>query len=73
MPRPLTSTLSAKGQTTIPVRIRRELGIKAGDTINYEISGDTVHIRKTTPLDIEWAKAVESTLTEWSSNDDDDL
>ena len=73
MPRPLTSTLSAKGQTTIPVRIRRELGIKAGDIINYEISGDTVHIRKTTPLDIEWAKAVESTLTERSSNDDDDL
>ena len=73
MPTPLTSTLSAKGQTTIPVRIRRELGIKAGDIISYEISGDTVHIRKTTPLDIEWAKAVESILTEWSSNDDDDL
>ena len=73
MPRPLTSTLSAKGQTTIPARVRRLLDITAGDTINYEMEGDAVRIRKTTPLDIEWAKAVESTLTEWSADDDDDL
>jgi AbrB family looped-hinge helix DNA binding protein len=71
--RPLISTLSAKGQTTIPARVRRELDIKAGDTIAYEMAGNSVHIRKTTPLDIEWAKAVEATLTEWSADDDDDL
>ena len=73
MPRPLTSTLSTKGQTTIPARVRRELDITAGDTISYEMEGDAVRIRKTTPLDIEWAKAVESTLTEWSADDDDGL
>jgi hypothetical protein len=33
----------------------------------------TVRIRRATPLDLNWAKAVESTLTEWSSPADDDL
>lgn len=48
----LTSTVSSKGQTTLPAAVR---------------------IRKATPADAAWAKAVESTLTEWSSPDDDDL
>ena len=73
MARPLTSTLSIKGQTTIPVRVRRELGIEPGDTIRYELEDDGVRIRKTSPLDVEWAKVVESTLTEWTGDDDDDL
>ncbi len=73
MPRPLTSTLSTKGQTTIPSRVRRELAIEAGDTIRYELEDGSVRIRKTSPMDVEWASAVESTLTEWTSADDDDL
>ena len=73
MARPLISTLSIKGQTTIPVRVRRELGIEPGDTIRYELEGEAVRMRKTSPLDVEWAKAVESTLTEWTGAEDDDL
>jgi len=73
MARPLTSTLSTKGQTTIPAQVRRKLEIRPGDTICYELGEAGVHIRKTTPLDIEWAKAVESTLSEWSDGEDDDL
>jgi len=73
MARPLISTLSAKGQTTIPARVRRELDVHPGDTIWYDVEGDGVRIRKTTPLDMEWAKAVEATLTEWTGDDDDDL
>lgn len=73
MPRPLTSTLSTKGQTTIPSRVRRELAIEPGDTIRYELEDGSVRIRKTSPMDVEWASAVESTLTEWTSADDDDL
>lgn len=73
MARPLTSTLSAKGQTTIPARVRRKLEIGTGDTIRYEVEGDAVRIRKSTPLDLAWARAVESTLTEWTSGEDDDL
>ena len=32
-----------------------------------------VRLRKATPLDLSWARAVESTLTEWNGPDDDDL
>ena len=71
--RALTSTLSSKGQTTIPARIRRELAINEGDTIRYEVEGYSVRMRKITPLDREWVLGVESTLTEWAGDDDDDL
>jgi AbrB family looped-hinge helix DNA binding protein len=39
------STLTSKGQTTLPSRIRKALHLKAGDKILYEITGDTVVIR----------------------------
>lgn len=39
------STLTSKGQTTLPARIREALHIKAGDRILYEIKGDAVVIR----------------------------
>jgi AbrB family looped-hinge helix DNA binding protein len=39
------STLTSKGQTTIPAGIREALHLKAGDRILYEIKGDSVVIR----------------------------
>ena len=39
------STLTSKGQTTLPSRIRKALHLRAGDKILYEITGDTVVIR----------------------------
>lgn len=39
------STLTSKGQTTLPLPIRRALNLKAGDRILYEIQGDSVVIR----------------------------
>ncbi len=39
------STLTSKGQTTVPSRIREALHLKAGDKILYEIKGDAVVIR----------------------------
>jgi AbrB family looped-hinge helix DNA binding protein len=35
-----TSTLTAKGQTTVPREIRDHLGLKPGDKIDYEIAAD---------------------------------
>jgi antitoxin PrlF len=40
------STVSSKGQITLPVEIRRMLGIKARDRITLESVGDTVVIRR---------------------------
>lgn len=38
----IVSTLTSKGQTTIPVGIRELLGLKPGDQIAYEITEDGV-------------------------------
>jgi len=39
------STVTRKGQTTIPGKIRKALRIKPGDTLEYELEGDHVTIR----------------------------
>ena len=69
----VTSTVSSKGQTTLPVKVRKALGVQSGDVILYEIGEEQVRIRKARPLDLSWARALESTLDEWNDPDDDDL
>jgi AbrB family looped-hinge helix DNA binding protein len=69
----ITSTISSKGQTTLPVKVRKALGVESGDVILYEIEEEQVRIRKARPLDLSWARALESTLGEWNDPDDDDL
>ena len=39
------STVTRKGQTTIPGRIRKALRIKPGDKLEYTLEGDHVTIR----------------------------
>ena len=68
-----TSTISSKGQTTVPVAIRRSLDLHPGDAIAYRVEGDKVSIHKAAKIDLEWAKALEQTLTEWQDEEDDDL
>ena len=41
----LHSTITSKGQTTIPERIRRALRMKPGDKLEYELQGDRAMIR----------------------------
>jgi antitoxin PrlF len=39
------STVTSKGQTTIPGRIRKALRIKPGDKLEYVVEGDHATIR----------------------------
>jgi AbrB family looped-hinge helix DNA binding protein len=39
------STVTRKGQTTIPGKIRKALRIKPGDTLEYVVNGDHATIR----------------------------
>lgn len=41
----LHSTMTSKGQTTIPGKIRKALRIKPGDKLEYEVEGDHATIR----------------------------
>jgi AbrB family looped-hinge helix DNA binding protein len=41
-----TTTITSKGQVTIPVEIRRALDLKAGDRIAVEQQGETVLLHR---------------------------
>ncbi len=41
----LHSTVTSKGQTTIPEKIRKALRIKPGDKLEYAVEGDHATIR----------------------------
>jgi antitoxin PrlF len=41
----LHSTVTSKGQTTIPGKIRKALGIKPGDRLEYAVEGNRASIR----------------------------
>lgn len=59
--------ITAKGQTTIPANIRQALHVGPGDLLAWEVAEDGVaRVRRVEPLDLEYLKALESTLSEWS-------
>ena len=69
----VTSKITSKGQVTVPKRVRESLGIKIGDSIAYEVHEDSAVIRRIPKIDVEWAKSIENTLTEWVDELDDEL
>ena len=66
------SKLTSKYQATVPKEIRDFLCLESGDGISWEIENETVVIKKITKVDLEWHKSLESTLSEWSSENDHD-
>ena len=68
----IISKLTTKGQTTVPQEVRAALGSGPGDLLAWEI-GDrgTVAVRRVQPLDVEYLRAVEKTLSEWRSAEDE--
>jgi antitoxin PrlF len=38
--------LTTKHQTTVPLEVRRVLGLKAGDRVEFRVEGTTVTLRK---------------------------
>ena len=71
------TTISSKGQTTIPHEIRKTLDLATGDHIIFEVEDDgKVVLKKARQIDEEqaWIKSIEMTLApEWLSDDDDSL
>ena len=65
--------VTAKGQTTIPQDVRAALHVTPGDLIAWEVGADgTATVRRVQPLDIEYLRAVEGTLSEWSGSADEE-
>ncbi len=66
------SKLTSKYQATIPEEIRDFLGLDKGDQVAFEIKNGKVVLRRITPMDLEFAKSVERTLSEWESDNDEE-
>lgn len=65
--------ITAKGQTTIPQDVRLALNVSAGDLIAWEVGTDgTATVRRVQPLDLEYLRALEGTLGEWSGAADEE-
>ena len=46
-----TTTISEKGQVTIPKSLRDAFGIRPGDRLEFDVHGDAIRIRKSLDLD----------------------
>ena len=65
--------ITAKGQTTIPQGVRLALKVSAGDLIAWDVGTDgTATVRRVQPLDLEYLRAVEGTLSEWAGPADEE-
>ena len=68
----VTSKVSVKGQSTIPGEIRKFLGLKAGDTIGFEIIENRVMIRKLQPLDAAFLRLASESFSDWNAPEADE-
>lgn len=46
----LESTITKKGQTTLPKAVRKSLGVQAGTRVRYVVSGTEVRILPVRPI-----------------------
>lgn len=67
------SKLTSKYQATIPRPVRKALDLKSGDAVVFEVRERGIAtLRKQTPFDREYAKAIAGTLeSEWLSKEDE--
>ena len=66
------SKITAKWQTTVPRQVRAALQSKPGDLLAWEVNVDgRVVVRRVLPVDVEYLRAVEGTMTEWSTAEDE--
>lgn len=65
------SKITAKGQITIPINIRKMLTLSSGDEILFEAKNNHIIIKKIEPLDIAYLKAIQASASnEWMSEAD---
>lgn len=67
-----SARLTSKYQATVPKGIREYLHLDRGDEIIYELLSDnSVIVRKSSPVDVEYLRALNATLNEWDSDEDE--
>ncbi len=66
------SRVSSKGQVTLPKQVREAIGVGPGDAVAYDVVKGVVTLRRLEPIDLAFHVALESTLAEWGSKEDDE-
>jgi AbrB family looped-hinge helix DNA binding protein len=79
---PASSTISSKGQVTVPLEIRRRLGLKEGDRVEFLVVGGQTVLRPAGPPENPFERYIGSLpafknateINQWvaSLRDDDD-
>lgn len=64
--------IGVRGQTTIPKCVRVAAGLKAGDTLAFELAADHLVVRKMPPAQDAYLHGLAHTLDEWNSPQDED-
>lgn len=64
--------LTTKGQTTIPASVRKKLGLKPGDFVEFKLARNTVTLTKADRLDAAFLKLAEETFADWNSAADEE-
>jgi AbrB family looped-hinge helix DNA binding protein len=67
--------LTTKHQTTIPVEVRRALGLRAGDQVEFSVEGGTVMLRKAEPRlsdDVVFRLVQAHAMRDWDTPEDDE-
>ena len=70
---PSAARMTVKGQLTIPKAVRETLNISKGDAVIFEEKNGEIGVRKATAIDAAWAKGIQTTLSEWEDEIDDNL
>lgn len=58
--RELETTVTRKGQVTIPAEVRSRLGLKPRDRVRFELQGDVVTLRPAPSKVLRWYGSVRS-------------
>lgn len=66
------SRVSSKGQVTLPKRVREAIGVGPGDSVAYDVGPGGVTLRRLEPIDLAFHAALQATLVEWGSKEDDE-
>ena len=64
--------ITTKGQTTIPASVRKKLGLKPGDFVEFKLAKNAVTLSKADRLDAAFLNLAAETFADWNSKEDDE-
>jgi AbrB family looped-hinge helix DNA binding protein len=64
--------LTAKGQTTIPSKVRRLLGLSPGDSVMFAVNGDKISLKRAEKLDAAFLRLATESFSDWDAPEAED-